>query len=77
MTTLFPRFKSDGPYIAIRNKMFTELCEAINWYSAVSEHTGLVRNLSEPEAYQQMIVDFTIALVRISRFNEKWWSENR
>ena len=69
MNNLFPRFHSDGPYIAIRNQMAKELAENIKWHDNLG--------IAQPLLYQQMIVDFTIALVKISKLNEDWWNKNK
>jgi hypothetical protein len=68
---LFPRFSSDGPYIAIRNQMAKELIQHINWYIERGD------KVSQPEKYHQMIVDFTRALVRIAKLDNNWHIINR
>jgi len=71
INSLFPIFGSNGPYRAIRDKMVAELITHIECYIARGD------KVNQPLHYQQMIVDFTIALVRIARLERDWYLKFR
>lgn len=73
--TLMPIFEHQSPYTIVLNRMSEELIEHIRWFGP--DEDGKIRQFYLVEGYQQMIVDFAIAVIRIAKLHQQYQLSRR
>lgn len=74
--TLFPLFAHQSPYSHVVLAMGEELVEHVRWFG-LDEETGQPRDFYRVENYQQLIVNFAVATIRVAKLHQRWIGEGR